>query len=132
MTALDAVPLWLAIPVALLVMLGATLTLIGAWGFLRLHNFYDRLHAPTLGSSWGTGSVVLASILLASYLHGRPILHEIVLGLGVLVTVPVTLMLLGQAALRRDRIEHSAVIPDWLKHDPEQKADAEIPEEPGK
>ena len=66
MSPLDDIPLWLAIPVAGLVMLGATLTLIGAWGFLRMNSFYDRLHAPTLASSWGTGGVILGSALLAS------------------------------------------------------------------
>ncbi len=105
MSPLDDVPLWLALPVAGLVMLGATLTLIGAWGFLRLDSFYDRLHAPTLASSWGTGGVILASALLASFQQGRPILHELMVGLGIMTTVPVTLMLLGRAALHRDRAE---------------------------
>lgn len=105
MSRLDQIPLWLSLPVSALVMLGATLTLIGAWGFLRLGNFYDRLHAPTLASSWGTGGVILASALLASWVQDRPIFHELVVGLGIMVTVPVTLMLLGRAALHRDRAE---------------------------
>lgn len=105
MSPLDDIPLWLAIPVAGLVMLGATLTLIGAWGFLRMNSFYDRLHAPTLASSWGTGGVILGSALLASFQQGRPILHELMVGLGIMTTVPVTLMLLGRAALHRDRAE---------------------------
>lgn len=105
MNGLDGIPLWLAVPVAGLVMLGATLTLIGAWGFVRLQSFYDRLHAPTLATSWGTGGVILASALLASYQQERTIIHELVVGLGIMATVPVTLMLLGRAALHRDRLE---------------------------
>lgn len=115
MNALNDVPLWLAITVSALLVLGATLTLIGAYGFLRLRSFYDRLHAPTLATSWGTGGVILASVLLASHVQGRPILHELVVGLSVLVTVPVTLMLLGRAALHRDRTENSPELPPALR-----------------
>lgn len=114
MTALAATPIWLALPIAFLVMLGATLTLIGAIGFLRLQNFYDRLHAPTLATSWGMGGIVLGSLLLASQVEGRIILHELVIALAILITAPVTLMLLGRAALHRDRIENSTQLPETL------------------
>ena len=66
-----------------------------------MNSFYNRLHAPTLASSWGTGGVILGSALLASFQQGRPILHELMVGLGIMTTVPVTLMLLGRAALHR-------------------------------
>ena len=32
----------------------ALLTLIGTLGLVRLSSFYARIHAPTLGTSWGT------------------------------------------------------------------------------
>lgn len=114
MSALDTVPLWLAIPIAAFVILGSTLTLIGAWGFLRLGSFYDRLHAPTLATSWGTGGVALASAALASWLQDRTILHELVIGFAVIATVPVTLMLLARASLHRDRMEMAAHLPPEL------------------
>jgi multicomponent K+:H+ antiporter subunit G len=114
MSNFDTVPLWLAIPIAGFVMLGATLTLIGAYGFLRLGRFYDRLHAPTLATSWGAGGVILASLLLASHLQNRIVLHEIVVGIAMMVTIPVTLMLLGRAALHRDRSEGSPNLPELL------------------
>lgn len=115
MTALVATPLWLALPIAFLVMLGATLTLIGAIGLLRLKSFYDRLHAPTLATSWGMGGIVLGSLLLASQVEERIILHELVIALAILITAPVTLMLLGRAALHRDRIEDSTKFPEPLR-----------------
>lgn len=114
MNGFDSVPLWLAIPIAGFVMLGATLTLIGAFGFFRLRNFYDRLHAPTLATSWGTGGVILASMLLASQLQDRFVLHELVIGIAMMVTVPIGLMLLGRAALHRDRSEGSPELPPVL------------------
>lgn len=110
MTSLDALPLWLAVPVALLLVTGATLTLLGALGLVRLQSFYERIHAPTLGTSWGTASILLASLLSYSWLQDRVILHEIVIGLFVMITTPVTLMVLGAAALKRDRDEKDGAI----------------------
>ena len=52
------VPLWAALPVAAFLLIGAGLTLIGSLGLLRLRSFYDRIHAPTLGTSWGTAGIV--------------------------------------------------------------------------
>ncbi len=111
MTHLDAVPLWVAVPAALLIILGSGLTLLGTIGLVTLRTFYDRLHAPTLGTSWGTLSIVLASTLLFSNLEQRPVLHELLIGIFVMLTTPVTLMLLGRAALHRDRAERSPIVP---------------------
>jgi len=104
-------PVWLSLLIAAFLVLGSTLALIGAWGFLRLRSFYDRLHAPTLATSWGTGGIVIASMLLASWTQDRIVMHEIVVGAALLATVPVTLMLLGRAALHRDRAEGSTEVP---------------------
>lgn len=98
-------PVWVAIIVAVLVLLGAGLTLTGLIGFMRLRTFYERIHAPTLGTSWGTASIVLASMILFSTLQSRLVIHEMLIGILVTVTTPVTLMLLGRAALYRDRAE---------------------------
>lgn len=108
-------PLWVAILVAFFLLLGAGLTLIGSYGFFRLRSFYDRIHAPTLGTSWGTAAIVLASMICFSVLQSRPVFHEILVGVFVTVTMPVTLMLLGRAALYRDR---SAGSPDVPPMDP--------------
>lgn len=115
MNMLETIPLWLSLPISILVILGATLTLISAWGLLRLQSFYDRLHAPTLATSWGTGGVALASTLLASWVQDRPIVHELVIGFAVIITVPVTLMLLGRASLHRDRLENAPHLPSALR-----------------
>jgi multicomponent K+:H+ antiporter subunit G len=104
-------PLWAAIAVSAFLIVGASLTLIGTIGFIRLQTFYERIHAPTLGTSWGTGAIVMASMLFFTVLSARPVLHEILIGIFVTVTTPVTLMLLARAALHRDRAEGNPDVP---------------------
>ncbi|MTD98958.1 cation:proton antiporter [Paracoccus sp. YIM 132242] len=122
MNPLQAVPLAVAIPVAILVVLGSTLTLIGALGFARLSSFYDRLHAPTLATSWGTGGIIIASALMFSAIEGRAVIHEFVIGLCIIVTTPVTLMMLARASLHRDRAEGSADLPEAMRIRPDPPA----------
>jgi multicomponent K+:H+ antiporter subunit G len=98
-------PAWAALATALLVVLGAAVTLTGSLGLLRLKGFYERVHAPTLGTTIGTGCVLIASILYFSLVQSRPVVHEILIAVFVTVTTPVTLMMLVRAALFRDRAE---------------------------
>ncbi|GGE18899.1 multisubunit potassium/proton antiporter, PhaG subunit [Gemmobacter megaterium] len=108
-------PLWIAGPVAVFLVIGATLTLLGTLGLVQLRSFYDRLHAPTLGTSWGAAAILLASMILFSWVEGRPVAHELVIGVLVMVTTPVTLMLVGRAALHRDRAEGRGDVPPARK-----------------
>jgi multicomponent K+:H+ antiporter subunit G len=105
MTQAAELPLWAAIPVALLLLIGSGLALTGSIGLLRLKSFYERLHAPTIGTSYGIGCVLMASAIFFSVLQSRLVLHEVLIGIVVIATTPVTLMLLGRAARHRDRLE---------------------------
>jgi multicomponent K+:H+ antiporter subunit G len=100
-------PAWAAVVTAALLFLGAATTLIGSLGLLRLKTFYERVHAPTLGTTLGTGCIVLASMIYFSVLETRPVLHEILIAVFITVTTPVTLMILVRAAMLRDRWESS-------------------------
>lgn len=104
-------PGWVALLVSAFLVIGAGLTLVGTIGFARLPTFYERIHAPTLGTSWGTGGIVMASMIFFTVLSTRPVVHEILIGIFVTVTTPVTLMLLARAALYRDRAEGSGNVP---------------------
>lgn len=104
-------PIWAALPVALLLLLGAGLALTGTVGLLRLGSFYERVHAPTLGTTLGIGSVLIASMLYFSVLQTRPVLHEVLIAVFMTVTTPVTLTLLARAALYRDRREGNDQVP---------------------
>ncbi|ARO14118.1 monovalent cation/H+ antiporter subunit G [Ketogulonicigenium robustum] len=97
--------LWVAIPVALLVVIGATLTFVGALGLVRLRNFYDRIHAPSLGTSWGTAGVALASLIFFSASAGELLLHELIIGIFIMITTPIGMIMLAGAAYVRDQRE---------------------------
>src|SRR3546814_9605242 len=84
------IPAWAALLTALFVLAGATLTLIGCLGLLRLDSFYQRIHAPTLGSTLGTGGILIGSMIFFTVLGARPVLHEILIAVFVTVTTPVT------------------------------------------
>jgi multicomponent K+:H+ antiporter subunit G len=105
MTHAEDLPAWAALLTAFLVLQGAGLTLLGAIGTLRFASFFERVHAPTLGTSWGTGAIVFASIVFFSVLGSRPIVHEMLIWAFITITTPVTLMLLARAALYRNRTE---------------------------
>ena len=111
MTHIESLPAWAAFLTALFVLIGASLTLLGAIGTLRFHRFFERVHAPTLGTSWGTGAIVISSMIFFTVLQSRPVFHEILIGAFITVTTPVTLMLLARAALYRDRAEGREDVP---------------------
>ena len=126
MTDAAYLPVWAAVVVSFLVLLGAGLTVLGAIGLLRLKTFYERMHAPTLGATWGTGGILLGSIVFFSVLQSRPVLHEALIAVFVTVTTPVTLMLLARAALYRDRSERSPDVPPPIGADGRAKADDSV------
>jgi len=110
----EDIPLWAAILVSASVLIGAVLTLIGAIGLTRVASFYQRIHMPTLGTSFGAIGILLASAILSTIREERFIAHEVLIFIFVSVTTPVTLMLLARAALHRDRVEGSKEVPAAL------------------
>ena len=89
----------------ILVVLGALLAFMGSLGLLRLKTFYERIHPPTMGTTLGTGLVLIGSMLHFTGVVDRPVLHEVLIGVFMTLSTPVTYMLLVRAALHRDRAE---------------------------
>lgn len=98
---MNALPAWAAISASLLLILGGVVTFIGSLGLLRLRTFFQRMHAPTMGMTMGVFCVVLATTIVSSLLHSRPILHVILISVFLFMTAPVTAILLMQSAIRR-------------------------------
>lgn len=104
-------PLWVTVPGTLLLVAGGLIVLTGAIGLLRLPSFFARMHPPTMGTSLGTGCVLIASMLVSSALLGRPVVHELLITVFVIVTTPVTAMLLVRAGRHRDLSEKTKRYP---------------------
>lgn len=108
MSAAD-LPLWATIPASILLVIGGLLTLIGSLGLLRLPDFFARIHGPSMGNTMGTGSVLIASMLASSAIAGRPVFHELLITLFIVMSSPITSMLLMRSAMYRNKVRKSAV-----------------------
>lgn len=102
MSGFENVPAWAALPMALLLILGGCIILIGALGLMRLPSFYQRIHGPAITVTLGAGCLLLASMLYFTVLQSRLVIHEIVIAVFILMTAPVVSMLLMRAAVYRN------------------------------
>jgi len=98
---LESLSAWVALPAAILLILGGLFTAIGSLGLARLGTFFQRMHAPSLGNTLGTGCVLIASVLVSTALANRPVAHEILITVFIVITAPMTAMLLIRAAVHR-------------------------------
>ena len=94
-----SLPLWADLLASALLVLAAAFALIGAWGLVRLDDFFKRLHGPSKASTLGVGCALLASALVFACAR-RASWHELLITLFVFVTAPVAAQLLIQAALK--------------------------------
>jgi multicomponent K+:H+ antiporter subunit G len=83
-----------------LLVIGAFFALVGAWGLVKLSDFFKRLHGPSKATTLGVGCALLASALVFA-LQGTASLHELLITLFVFLTAPVSAHLLIKAALKR-------------------------------
>jgi multicomponent K+:H+ antiporter subunit G len=103
-----SLPLWVTLPGTIFLVLGGMTTLVGSLGLLRLGDFFARMHGPSMTNTVSAGSILIVSMLTSSALVGRPNLHELLITLSVLMSAPITSIMLVQAALYRNRARNSA------------------------
>lgn len=94
-----------------LLVLSGILVLVSAIGFLRLPDFFARMHPPALAYSLGSWCVALAGVVYFSVLESRLVLLPLLVPLLLALTVPVTTVLLARAALFRSRTGGGADVP---------------------
>lgn len=99
-----ALPLWLELVIAALLVLSGVFVVVSAVGFLRLPDFFLRMHPPALAYTFGTFSVTLATTLYLCAADSRAALHPLLIPAILAVTVPVTTLLLARVALFRRRV----------------------------
>ncbi|WP_273719691.1 MULTISPECIES: monovalent cation/H(+) antiporter subunit G [unclassified Bartonella] len=107
----DDISLVVAVAITVFLVLGSGLTLIGTIGLVRLSSFYKRLHMLSLSTSWGAGSILIASFLYSIFVDHHFVFHEILLMIFLLVTIPVASMLVSQAAAYRHHSENTSEKP---------------------
>jgi multicomponent K+:H+ antiporter subunit G len=108
--------------VAFLVVAGSVFTLLGSLGLARFPDFYMRLHGPSKATTLGI-SCLLGAALLHFAQRGTLSFHEVLFGLFVALTTPVSAHLLARAARHRG-------LRDLRNTDPEPRIDAGEPRPP--
>ncbi len=110
------VPLWTEAIVSVLLVASGAFAVVSAIGFLRLKEFFQRMHPPALVYTFGTWTVTAANILYFSVLESRPALHPWIVAVMLALTVPVTTVLLARVALFRRRTSKIVDTPPSLTH----------------
>jgi multicomponent K+:H+ antiporter subunit G len=108
------VPFWAEAMVAGLLVLSGVFVLVSALGFLRLSDFFLRMHPPALAYTFGSWCVTLAGIIYFSLLEAQPMLHPWLIVVMLAITVPVTTLLLARVALFRRRTAGATDTPPSL------------------
>jgi multicomponent K+:H+ antiporter subunit G len=108
------VPLWVEVVVGALLVLSGLFVVVAAVGFLRLPDFFLRMHPPALTYTFGSWSVTLAGIIYFSALESRLMLHPWLIIILLSITVPVTTLLLARVALFRRRATQASDTPPPL------------------
>ena len=94
---------WIELIVAGLLVVSGLLVLVAAIGFVRLQDFFLRMHPPALAYTLGSWCVAIAAAMYFSYLEGRLALHPLLIPVVLAITVPVTTVLLARVSLFRQR-----------------------------
>jgi multicomponent K+:H+ antiporter subunit G len=124
MTEVAGNQVWVEVLVSVLLVFSGVLVLTGAFGLLRLKDFFQRMHPVALGTTLGTWSACAASIVYFSMLQDRFVVHAWLIPILLAVTVPMTTLLLARAALLRRRFAGMDIPPPLAAAGEESPADA--------
>ena len=107
----------MAIALVALLVAGSLFILVGALSLVRLPEFFQRLHGPTLGSTLGIGCVLLASVGYHILEASDPQPRELLVTVFLFITAPISAHLMAKAALslhmaERPPLPESATDPD--------------------
>ncbi|MCC2656904.1 MAG: phaG [Panacagrimonas sp.] len=97
-----------------LLVLSGVLVLVSAIGFLRLPDFFLRMHPPALAYTLASWCVAAAAVLYFSALESRMVLRPLLIPVLLAFTVPVTTVLLARATVFRRRKRGAADVPEPL------------------
>lgn len=95
-------PVWAALIISVLLVVAGFFALTGSLGLLRLQDFYSRIHAPTLANTLASFCLVVSILIMASFVQHRFVVHSLLVSFFLIITSPVTAMLLMRAAIKRN------------------------------
>ena len=102
---MSTLELIISIIAAILILLSGIITLTGPLGLVRLRHVYSRMHAPTLGNTLGVFCLLVAMILIFSFVQKKFLIHPLIISALLIITSPVTAILLMRAGIKRERFE---------------------------
>ena len=91
--------------VSLLILTGSFFLLVGSIGLAKLPSLVQRLHAPTKAATLGAGGLLLASMIYFWADQEHPSYHELLIGVFLFLTAPITAHMLAKANLMRRKRE---------------------------
>lgn len=97
---------FIIIPACILMVASGLLVLAASIGIVRVNNFLARVHIQAIIYSTALWCLLLASLLLTFSLKDRTFLHEIVIGLFIFITSPVSTILLVRSFVLREERSH--------------------------
>jgi multicomponent K+:H+ antiporter subunit G len=115
---------WLGeLAVAALIVIGAFFLLVGSYGLAKLPSTMQRLHAPTMAVTLGIGSLLIASMFYFLRAQGHLSFHELLITIFMILTAPVTALMVAKAHILRDRNRRRELSPTgrpvgWATLDP--------------
>ncbi len=86
--------------VSLFLLIGAFFAFLGAFGLVRLPDFYTRMHPPTKATTMGTINILLASTIYFTAKEGHLSIHEPLVILFLFLTAPIGAHMLSKAAIK--------------------------------
>lgn len=95
-------PNWAILAISFLLVVAGFFAFTGSLGLLRLPHFYSRIHAPTLGNTLASFCIVVSILIMASVTEHRFVAHSLLVSFFLIITSPVTAMLLMRAAIKRE------------------------------
>ncbi|MDB5930308.1 MAG: multisubunit potassium/proton antiporter, PhaG subunit [Polaromonas sp.] len=104
-------PAWAELVVAVLVLAGAALALLGSVGLLRLPTFFERVHAPAIIATGGCWCVMLGTVVFFSIQRDEVAVFPLLIAVFIAITVPISTIFLMRAGLFRARQLGQAVPP---------------------
>lgn len=111
---MNMVPVWVEVIVALLMVTSGLTVVVSALGFLRLPEFFLRMHPPALAYTLGAWTAAAACVAYFAAVEGSVALYPLLIPALLALTVPVTTVVLARVSLFRHRLEKGTGAPPPL------------------